>query len=228
MTQPERFGVLFDCDGTLVDSLGRATESFEHALDRVGAGKLPSGDLKHRFGQGADKILMELLGDELKAQKAFGLYLEHQAGLAMSTPLHPGIRDLLNHLHHARVPMGIVTGRHAVDLALVLNPHDLAPYFSVLVADSDVARPKPAPDGLLLACQTLGLEPERTLYVGDSVNDMLAARAAGCVAVAALWDGLSDKAGLANTHPAVMAQSPSELEAFVGTWSQARGQANPS
>jgi len=124
--------------------------------------------------------------------------------------------------------MGIVTGRHAVDLALVLNPHDLAPYFSVLVADSDVARPKPAPDGLLLACQTLGLEPERTLYVGDSVNDMLAARAAGCVAVAALWDGLSDKAGLANTHPAVMAQSPSELEAFVGTWSQARGQANPS
>jgi len=211
----EPFGVLFDCDGTLVDTLGRALESYEHAFAKIGAGRLPQGGLKFRFGRSADKILLGLLGDEAKARQAFVHYLDHQAESALSTVLHAGIRDLLNQLRESGVPMGIVTGRHAVDLALVLNPHDLAPYFNVLVADSDLANPKPAPDGLLLACRRMGLEPGRTLYVGDSVNDMLAARAAGCVPVAALWDRLAEAAPLEAAQPAFLARTPADVERIL-------------
>jgi len=215
MPLPQHSGVLFDCDGTLVDTLGDAMGSFMYAFEQVGSGALPEGDLRHRFGQSADKILLQLIGDQAKAHEAFGHYLEHQTKLAQSAPLHAGIRELLDQLRQAGVPLGLVTGRHALDLELILKPHDLAPYFAVLVADSQLARPKPAPDGLLLACNTLGLDPARTLYVGDSVNDLLAAHAAGCVPVAALWDGLANEEELAAGKPACLARVPADVKRFA-------------
>src|ERR1700733_5986304 len=89
-------GVIFDCDGTLVDSLGQALASFNYALDAIGEGGRTIEEIKRYFGTAADRIFFNLLGDEKKAQAAFEHYLIYQAELAKTTKLHSGIRELLD------------------------------------------------------------------------------------------------------------------------------------
>jgi len=204
-------GVIFDCDGTLVDSLGQAMESFNYALDRVGLPPRPPEAIKRHFGAGADRIFMNILGDEEQALNAFEHYLDHQTELAKTTRLHAGIRELIERLGEHGIPLGIVTGRHARDLDVVIQPHRLQDHFSALVADSHLSRSKPAPDGILMAARQMGLEPERTLYVGDSIVDMQAAHAAKSKPVAALWDTLANFDAMKQESPLHMARTPHEV-----------------
>jgi HAD superfamily hydrolase (TIGR01549 family) len=164
----KNFGVIFDCDGTLVDSLGQAMESFNYALDRMHEKPRTEQEIKKFFGAAADRIFFGLLGDEDKALRAFEFYKEHQTELSRSIKLHEGVKDLLIKLHANSVPMAIVTGRHEEDLDIVLKPHRIHDYFVTLVADNQLPHSKPAPDGILLAALRMKLRPENTFYVGDS------------------------------------------------------------
>lgn len=205
-------GIIFDCDGTLVDSLGAAMESFNYALDLMGEPPRPPEAIKRYFGAGADRILARVLGNEERGLEAFEHYVNHQSELAKRMRLHDGIRELLEALHARGVPMGIVTGRHARDLAVVLAPHKLDHFFGALIADNHLPHSKPAPDGILLACERLRLDPRRTLYIGDSVMDIQAAHAAGSHPVAALWDELAVASAMAAERPAFMANHPRDVE----------------
>lgn len=204
-------GIIFDCDGTLVDSLGQALESFNYALSQVGEEPRTPETIKRYFGAGADRIFMSLLGDEKKALAAFDSYVDHQSELAKGMKLHPGIRELLDLLAKEQIPMGVVTGRHARDLNVVLSPHQLNDYFLALVADSHLPHSKPAPDGILMAAKQMELPPSRTFYVGDSATDIRAAHNAGSIGIAALWDALAKPAELLNEKPALMAKEPMEI-----------------
>ena len=201
-------GIIFDCDGTLVNSLANAMISFNYALDKVGEAPRPPEVIKKYFGASADRILLNVLGDEAKAMKAFEFYLDRQSELALTTELHDGIRELLDLLEEKDIPIAIVTGRHERDLDLVLKPHRLADYFITLVADNHLPHSKPAPDGILLAAERMGLEPAQTFYVGDSIVDVQAAHAAGSVSVAALWDSLAKPEELTREKPKYQARQP--------------------
>lgn len=207
-------GIIFDCDGTLVDSLGQALVSFNFALQAVGAEPLPPEVIKQYFGAGADRILMRILDDEALGLAAFKYYIDHQSLLAAQTQLHTGVRALLDTLATEGVPMAVVTGRHAQDLEVLLAPHQLSEYFVTLVADSHAPRSKPAPDGILLAAERMGLPPSKTLYVGDAVYDVQAAHAAGSIPVAALWDQLAKRGELQAEEPAFIAEAPAEIWSF--------------
>lgn len=207
-------GIIFDCDGTLVDSLTQALESFNYALDRLGEPPRSPEVIKRYFGAAADRILLGVLGDEEKAHRAFEYYLDHQSELAKTTRLHEGVIELLDALAEDEVPMGIVTGRHARDLDVLLKPHSLASYFQVLVADSELPRSKPAPDGILQAAKVMGLRPDRTFYVGDSHTDMQASHNAGSIPVAALWDQLAKREELKREKPAFFASRPMDVRVF--------------
>lgn len=207
----KNFGLVFDCDGTLLDSLGGAMNSFNYALDKLGEAPRTDAEIKKYFGAGADRILARLLNDEKKGLMAFELYLEHQAELAPAMKLHEGIRSLLETAAAAGVPMGVVTGRHARDMDAVLAPHKVSEYFKVLIADSHVPVSKPFPDGILMAVDRMGLKPENICYVGDSVMDMQAAHSAGATAIAALWDPLAIPAAMRAENPRFVASTPSEV-----------------
>lgn len=210
----KNYGIIFDCDGTLTDSLGQALDSFNFALEQVGELPRSPEEIKRYFGAGADRILSRILADEEKGLVAFQHYVDHQTELAAQTHLHPGIRELLDHLAGQEVPMAVVTGRHAQDLEVVLKPHNLNDYFVTLVADSHAPQSKPAPDGVLMAAQRMGLAPANTFYVGDAVYDIQAAHAAGSVAVAALWDTLAKPDELRAQNPAFVASVPMDVWSF--------------
>lgn len=209
------YGVIFDCDGTLVDSLAQALESFNYALLKVGAKAHSPEQIKQYFGAGADRILCRILGDEAKGLEAFQHYIEHQTELAADTHLHRGVRELLERLAAEAVPMAVVTGRHADDLAVVLKPHKIDDYFVTLIADSHAPQSKPAPDGVLLAAQRMGLHPSRTFYVGDAIYDIQAARAAGSVAVGAAWDVLANMQELQAERADYIATQPHQVWDFL-------------
>lgn len=204
-------GVIFDCDGTLVDSLGQALESFNYALEQVGEPRRSHAEIKRYFGAGGDRILMHLTGDEAKGRQAFEHYLDHQTQLAGQTKLHGGVRELLEQLRARGVAMAVVTGRHARDLDVVLAPHELSDFFLAMIADNHAPKSKPAPDGVLLAAKRMGLAPERTFYVGDAVYDIQAARSAGSYAVAALWDPLARLELLEVENPDFIAHAPRQV-----------------
>ena len=204
-------GVIFDCDGTLLNSLGHSTTSFNLALENIGEPERSPGEIKRFFGQAANRIFLQLLGDPAKAQKAFDCYCNHQAELAMDIDLFPGIKELLHGLKDLDVTMALVTGRHERDLEVILRRHNLGKYFITMIADNHLAKSKPAPDGILLAASRMGLDPKVTFYVGDSTIDLQAAKAAGANAIAALWDPLVDVDAMNRENPAYRFKKPMEL-----------------
>jgi HAD superfamily hydrolase (TIGR01549 family) len=202
--------LIFDCDGTLVDSLGTAFKSFLFALEQVGEPRtLP--EVKKYFGAGADKILTSVIGNQQKGLQAFEIYVKHQTELANEMPLHQGILDLLNKAQDKQIPMGIVTGRHSRDLRAVIGPKNLSHFFKTQITDDVLQKPKPAPEGILLAAKNMGVIPKNSLYVGDSAMDMVAAHQAGAFPVAALWDKLSHKQEMLAEKPYAIAHDPLEV-----------------
>jgi HAD superfamily hydrolase (TIGR01509 family) len=204
-------GIIFDCDGTLLDSLGDAMASFNFALDRSGEPARSPEVIKKYFGTSADRILSKIIGSDKKGLLAFEYYKQHQTELAKTMQLHEDIDWLLNHISEQQVPMAIVTGRHAEDLEIVIARHNIRDRFVTLIADSHLQNSKPAPDGILLAAERMGLSPQDTMYVGDSPMDIEASHSAGCFSVAAMWDKLANLEEMKLKQPNFIAQTPNEV-----------------
>jgi pyrophosphatase PpaX len=205
-------GILFDCDGTLTDSLDQALVSFVLTFQELGLTHITENEILKLFGISADKILRHFVGDDLdKSELAFELFLSNQKKLALETRLHYGISAVIEAFAQMKVPMGIVTGRHVADLDILLSPHGLSEFFPVKICDNMVNRPKPDPQGIWLACKQLHIEPTQMLYLGDSVVDIQAAHASGCTSIAALWDSHVNEASLLAENPAYCIRHPEEL-----------------
>jgi HAD superfamily hydrolase (TIGR01549 family) len=204
-------GIIFDCDGTLINSIGKTMESFQYALRQVDKKIYTDNEIKKYFGSGADRIFLNLLKDKKKSEAAFEYYLAHQLELAQEIDLHYGISELLDVIQENIIPTAVVTGRHARDLEIVLARHELSPRFVTLIADNDISKSKPSPEGILLAAKRMGLDPADTFYVGDSIIDLQAARAAGSKSIAALWDDLTVLEEMENAQPDFIAHTPMEV-----------------
>jgi len=178
--------VLFDLDGTLIDSIELIVRSFEHATGahlRAPLGRdviLPTiglslVDTLERMapGQGADL---------LRTYRAF-MHAHHDTLIAE----YAGVAPLLAALRARGLPLGIVTSKALSSAAPSFARFGLPEQMAVIVAYDDTTRHKPHPDPLLLAAARLGLPPAACWYVGDSPHDMEAARKAGMTAVAAGW-----------------------------------------
>ena len=182
--------ILFDLDGTLVDSAPDIAAATNELLATRGLSPLSLPEIKAMIGDGVRKLIERafaasgnpLSGIELdKANEAMKpIYLRHVTGLAT---LMPGVREALVHFHKAGMAMGVVTNKPQVAAREVLLHFGLTEFFGVIVGGDAVSHQKPAPDGLLLALDRLRAEPGNALMVGDSVADAGAARAAGVAVV---------------------------------------------
>ena len=203
-------GIVFDFDGTLANSLISGLDGFNYAYEKMGLPIPKDTEIKKYFGAGADRIFHRLLGDWQKALEAFEHYKAYRKVNQFHSAWHVGVEELLEKIALHRVPVAIVTGRHSEDLDLVSQHLGLAERFVKVVCDNHVTSSKPSPEGILLAVGALKLLPTEVIYVGDSSSDMEAARAAGALAVAALWDQSANRANF-ETMPDHWANTPDEL-----------------
>jgi len=178
--------VLFDLDGTLIDSVELILSSFRYATGQVLGEPLPDEELLRNVGVPLARQMREFSPEH--AEELLRVYREHNARVHDEMlKRYAGTEETLLALAAAGMKLGVVTSKMRHMAFRGLDRFDLARFFDVVVGSDDVEVHKPHPHPLLVAATELDVPIARCAYVGDSPHDMAAARAAGCVAIAALW-----------------------------------------
>ncbi len=182
-------GVLFDLDGTLVDTVGDIALALNRSLAEIGCSPVPDSAVRDRVGRGAPSLIARTLEASGVVTDAEGHDRLHDRFIAHYHALHhegttlarayPGAREALEGLAAAGYRLGVVTNKHRSLAVCTLQAVGLAPLLDVIIGGDSSSRRKPHPDPLYTAARELGLEPSRALMIGDSLNDVAAARAAG-------------------------------------------------
>jgi pyrophosphatase PpaX len=203
--------VLFDLDGTLIDSGAIILASMRHATRTVLNREIEDEILMAAVGGAGLTEQMRLL-DESRVDELVRVYREHNEPLHSTLEACPGILDVLPRLREQGRKLGIVTAkrRATVNLAFATLP-ELEPLFEVVVGSEDTERHKPDPAPLLHALDRLGAEPGDAAYVGDSPFDLRAAKAAGVHAVAVTWGGIHEEPRLRAEEPDAVVHAAEEL-----------------
>ncbi|MDF1722693.1 MAG: HAD-IA family hydrolase [Minwuia sp.] len=195
--------ILFDCDGTLVDSQAGIVTSMQTAFLSFGLIAPPPDAVKRVVGLSLDVAVRRLAPEmgQSDALQVAGLYKETfrnlRLGGALQEPMYEGIKAAVLNLDQPCTVLGVATGKSRRGLDAVLERHGLSARFQTLQTADDVAAGKPAPDMCLKACAEMGIDPTETLVIGDTTFDMEMARSAGAQAIGVAWgyhatDELSD------------------------------------
>lgn len=183
MSPPVR-AVVFDLDGTLIDSVPDIAAALNRCLVARGRAVLNEESVSRLVGGGARELVARALGPDTPAAEvnsALENFLAHyRAEPVALTSLYPGARELIEALCEANVPLAICTNKPQDLTMLILDRMNLTGHFPV-VWGGEAGKPlKPAAACLRNVCVALGVSPGETIMVGDSLTDVEAARAAGC------------------------------------------------
>jgi phosphoglycolate phosphatase len=176
--------VLFDLDGTLADTAGEIALALERAFASLGLPALPEAEVRELIGRGIASLVERALqrsGAAVDAAEAIRRFeAAYEETVATTPSLYPGVAESLARLAAAGLPLGVVTNKARAFTLRLLDGLAIAPRFAAVVCGDDGWAKKPAADMMLAACDRLARVPAETLLLGDSANDVLAARAAGC------------------------------------------------
>jgi phosphoglycolate phosphatase len=185
---PETSAVLFDLDGTLIDTAPDFIRCLNQLREQHGLPALPAEHIRRSVSNGARAMVRVGFGlepdhpDYLEKHTAFlDLY---EAGVAVETSLFEGMDELLKTLEARGIPWGIVTNKPARFALPLIEALDLADRCAALVCPDHVTQRKPHPEALILACRQMGTEPGTAIYVGDHERDIEAGRNAGMKTIA--------------------------------------------
>jgi pyrophosphatase PpaX len=204
--------VLFDLDGTVIDTGPIILASMRHAAETVVGGEYTDAQLMQAVGGPGLEAQMVAL-DPDRVDELVRVYRAHNEPLHDTIDCFVGMEDVLLRLKDEGRRLGIVTAKRrlTVDLAFARLP--IEHFFDVVVGGDETTEHKPHPAPLLLALERLGARPEDTAYVGDSPFDMQAARAAGLAAIGVSWGGIHTADKL--TYADVVVDTAEELLAVL-------------
>jgi pyrophosphatase PpaX len=202
--------VLFDLDGTVVDSGAIILASMRHATREVLGRDYSDEELLQAVGGPGLEAQMRALAPE-HVDRLVEVYRAHNYPLHDDLEACTGMEGVLVRLHEEGRRLGVVTAkrRDTVELAFASVP--LGHLFETIVGGDETERHKPDPAPLLLGAQRLGADPAETAYVGDSPFDVRAAKAAGMYAVAVTWGRIHDRARLEAEQPDAIIDRAEEL-----------------
>ena len=207
--------VIFDMDGTLVDSFNLIADSYDFAVGAPPKKHPAKRTVLATRGRTLEEALAERVSasDVSLAVERFHSYYENHA---TNVNVFPGVRALLVEMRRRGVGLAVFTGQTRRATDVTLRETKLGNFFSTVVTANDVAEPKPSPEGLKLAMEGIGAVQERTVYVGDDPDDVSASRSAGVKTAAALWGSVQCDE-LMGLKPDFAFGHPSELR-LLSTW----------
>jgi pyrophosphatase PpaX len=191
--------VLFDLDGTVVDSGGIILASMRHATQTVLGQEFSDGELFANVGGPDLEAQMEALGPGRTAELV-RVYREHNEPLHETLEGFDGIEATLDALRARGHRLGIVTAKRRATVELAFAQLPLSHLFETVVGGDETNRHKPDPAPLHLALERLGARAAEAAYVGDSPYDMQAARAGGLYAVGVTWGGIHERSALGDAR----------------------------
>ena len=201
--------VLFDLDGTVIDSAGIILASMRHATREVLGREIPDSALMAAVGGPGLEAQMLELGGEQNLDALVRVYRAHNEPLHDRIEVFPGVEQLLVALKDGGCLLGLVSAKRRATVELAFAATSIGHLFDVVVGGDEATNQKPAPDLLLLALARLGVPAADAVYVGDSPFDMTAARAGGLYAIGVTWGRVHERALLA--HADLVVDSPAEL-----------------
>jgi pyrophosphatase PpaX len=203
--------VLFDLDGTLIDSGPIILASMRHAANVVLGIEIDEMSVRAAIGGPGLVAQMRDL-DPDRVEELVDAYREHNEPLHAELEPFERMLDLLPVLRARGHRLGIVTAKRRVTVELAFERFpELRAHTDVLIGADDTERHKPDPHPLLEALRRLGASAADAAYVGDSPFDVRAAKSAGVFAVAVGWGGIHEDSRLLEEEPDVLVQAPEEL-----------------
>ena len=211
--------VLFDLDGTLVDSAPDIARALEVALAGTGVPPLSLDTVKQMVGDGARELIRRALAaarsDPAGEEAAFGRFLaSYRQNLCVASQLYPGVVEGLAALRSDGAALAVVTNKPGDLARALLGTLEIATCFEAIIGDGDGFPRKPDPAAALSILSMAGASPAQAVVVGDGLPDMRLARALGATAVAATW-GYVPAAALAGEGPAFLARSFEEAMSII-------------
>jgi phosphoglycolate phosphatase len=208
--------VIFDLDGTLVDSLEDIACALDLALDDHGLARPTRELVRTWIGGGARNLIVHAVG-ESRADSVLARFREHYAASPIvHTRLYAGLDEVLDQFTARGLALAVLSNKPDAltkrICEVLLARWRVAP---VLGQRAGVAL-KPSPDAALEVAAALGIAPAHCAYVGDSAIDILTAQAANMIAVAVSW-GFRPRVELAAANPALIADAPADLLTLSGS-----------
>ncbi len=206
--------VVFDLDGTIVDSVELIVLSFQHAIREVLGREMSREEAIAWVGRPLREQMMmfnpELAEELVNVYREFN-HREHDRMLK----LYDGILHLLDGLQKAGVKIGLVTSKSRYTTQMAFDLTGIESYFDATVCSDESTGNKPSPDPIIACLKELGADEDGAAYVGDSPTDMQAAHAARVDAIGVTW-GVFDAASLAAEKPDVLVHTIPELAEVLG------------
>ncbi|MER2552616.1 MAG: phosphoglycolate phosphatase [Thauera sp.] len=188
MSAPARFSpraVLFDLDGTLLDTIADLADAANLMLAELGRPARTQAEIHSFVGKGIPNLVWRCLTEgaratEAEVETAVAVFRRHYAVVnGASTTIYPGVVETLQTLRARDVRLAVVTNKAEAFTLPLLERMEIAHYFDTVVSGDTLPVKKPDPATVRLACERLGVTPTQALMIGDSANDALAAQGAG-------------------------------------------------
>lgn len=208
--------IIFDFDGVIIDSEKTIKKCYIFACnDVLGEGNYPPIEdfLAHTW-----EALTEIIQWKLRLPKEVEeKYLEYAAKYQNEIVLFSKVKDIIVKLYNSWSIIALVTWKGWKRVGQILKQFELEKYFHQVITSSDIKKSKPDPEGILKVIQTQDIPKDKSIYIWDGTNDVVAAHNAGIQVIWVCW-GMNSKQSLIDHSADYIANSPGELEDIINNW----------